>query len=289
MENRSAWIFKASLFFVALAWFSFTMYKFGATVLNLTDVPVTDMPGSIGFGFRASASFIALVVSMFYLARKEFSTTELVTSLRWIAALEAVYWLLFLPAGFWGFNFQSVLYSREFFIIEAGLPCLLQAIIMPAVLMILFFKLSPAKSPVKVIPWALVALASYLFVFWFNYTSQWWSEIYLHGTEFILSSPRYALEFVLTAVGLFLITVYAVVYARNSFKLKTLNDFNIQKAGVILTALGLYFDVILVLWFLFGRSAILTVWPTFAVLHNVDLWMAALPLIGLLLIFTKKR
>lgn len=289
MENQSAWVFKTSLFFVALAWFSFTMYKFGATVLNLTDVPVTDMPGSIGFGFRASASFIALSVSMFYLAKRSLSPTELVTSLRWVIALEAVYWLLFLPAGFWGFNFQSVLYSREFFIIEAGLPCLLQAVLMPTVLMILFFKLSPTKSSVKAMQWALVALASYLFVFWFNYTSQWWSEIYLHGTDFILSSPRYALEFILTAVGLLLLTVYAAAYARNSFKLKTLNDFNIHKVSIVLTALGLYFDVLLALWFLFGSSAILTVWPTFAVLHNVDLWMATLPLIGLLLFFTKKR
>ncbi|MCX8151072.1 MAG: hypothetical protein N3D85_06195 [Candidatus Bathyarchaeota archaeon] len=265
------------------------MYKFGLTVLNLTDVPVTDMPGSVGFGFRAAASFIALIVSLFYLVGRELSKAELITSLRWIVLLEAAYWLLFLPVGFWGFNFQSVLYSREFFIIEAGLPCLLQAIVMPTVLGILFFKLSPAKSSINALRWALVVLAAYMFVFWFNYTSQWWSEIYLQGTAFLLSSARYAFEFSLTVVGLFLVAVYSAVYAKNFFKTKSLDDFNPKKVGLILVVLGLYFDVILVLWFMFGRSAVLTVWPTFAVLHNVDLWMATLPLIGILLFFTKKR
>jgi len=288
LENRSSWIFKTGLFIVALSWFSFTMYKFCTTVLNLTDVPVTDMPGSVGFGFRAAASFIALIVSLFYLVRRELSTVELITSLRWIVLLEATYWLLFLPAGFWGFNFQSVLYSREFFIIEAGLPCLLQAIVMPTVLGVLFLKVSPKKSSVNAIQWAIVALAAYIFVFWFNYTSQWWSEIYLQGTEFILSSGRYAFEFTLTVVGLLLVAVYTAACAKSSFKAKNLKDFKIRKIGLILALLGLYFDVILVLWFLFGGSTVLTVWPTFVVLHNVDLWMATLPMVGLMLLFSKE-
>jgi general stress protein CsbA len=265
------------------------MYKFGTTVFNLTDVPFTDIAGSVGFGFRAAASFMALIVTILYLVKRGLSTCEVVTSFRWIILLEAAYWALFLPAGIWGFNFQSVLYSREFFILEAGLPCLVEALVMPTVLVVLFFKISPNKPAQGAINWGLIAAAAHLFVFWFNYTSQWWSEIFLQGTALITNSHVYTVEFALTVVGLLLITAYAAVYAKNSSKAKTLGELNLRKAGLILTGLGLYFDALLLLWFLFGDMGGLTVWPTFAVLHNVDLWMATLPLIGVPLIFSKKR
>ncbi len=288
MENKAKWAFKIGLFIVALTWFSYTMYKFGATVLNLTDVPFTDMPGSVGFGFRAAASFMALIVTILYLVKRGLSTCEVVTSFRWIVLLEAAYWALFFPAGIWGFNFQSVLYSRDFFIIEAGLPCLVEALVMPTVLVVLFFKISPNKPAQGAIKWGLIAAVAHLFVFWFNYTSQWWSEIFLQGTALITNSHVYTVEFALTVVGLLLITVYAAVYAKNSSKAKTLGELNLRKAGLIVTGLGLYFDVLLLLWLLFGDMGGLTVWPTFAVLHNVDLWMATLPLVGMPLLFSKK-
>ena len=289
VENKSKWAFKIGLFIVVLTWFSFTMYKFGATVLNLTDVPFTDIPGSVGFGFRAAASFIALIVTLFYLVKRELSASEVITSFRWIVLLEAAYWALFFPAAIWGFDFQGVQYSREFFIIEAGLPCLVEAVVMPTVLVALFFKLSPNKPAQGAIKWGLIAAAAHLFVFWFNYTSQWWSEIFLHGTELITNSHVYSFEFAITVAGLLLVAVYAAVYAKNASKAKTLGELNLRKAGLIVTGLGLYFDAILLLWLLFGDVGGLTVWPTFSVLHNVDLWMATLPLVGLPLIFSKKQ
>jgi hypothetical protein len=264
------------------------MYKFGATVLNITDVPFTDMPGSVGFGFRAAASFMALIVTILYLVKRGLSTCEVVTSFRWIILLEAAYWVLFFPAAIWGFDFQSVLYSREFFIIEAGLPCLIEATVMPIVLVVMFFKLSPSKPAQGAIKWGLIAAAVHLFVIWFNYTAQWWSEIFLQGARLITNSSVYSFEFAITVVGLLLITVYAAVYAKNSSKAKTLGELNLRKAGLILTGFGLYFDVLLLLWLLYGDIGGLTVWPTFAVRHNVDLWMVTLPLVGLPLIFSKK-
>ena len=287
MENKSQWAFKIGLFIVVLTWFSLTMYKFGTTVLNLTDVPFTDMPGSVGFGFRAAASFMALIITLFYLVKRDLSTSEVITSFRWIVLLEAAYWMLFLPAAIWGFDFQSVLYSREFFILEAGLPCLVEALVMPTVLVVLFFKLSPNKPAQAAIKWALIAAAAYLFVFWFNYTSQWWSEIFLSGTDFLSKSMLYSFEFAITVGGLLLIAVYAAVYAKNHFGTKTLSSLNLRKAGIIVTSLGLYFDAIWIAWLVFGNVGPLTVWPTFSVLHNVDLWMVSLPLVGLPLLLSK--
>lgn len=290
MENKSLWAYKIGLFLVVLCWFSFTMYWFGKSAFpDLDFVPFTDVPGSIGFGFRVAASFIALITIIFYLVRRDFSKTEAITSFRWIILLEAAYWILFFPSGVWGIQKSNPLIPREFFVIEAGIPCIAEAIIMPTILVVLFFKLGQNKPAQGAIKWGLIAAAANIFVFWFNYTTQWWSEIFLQGTGFLSQHPFYTFEFAITVGGLLLLAVYAAVYAKNSSGTETLAGLNLRKAGVIITAFGLYFDIILFLWLLFPNAGTLTVWPTFIVLHNVNLWMASLPLVGLPLIFSKKR
>ena len=80
MTNKFLWAFKLGLFIAVLTWFSFTMYQFGKTVLNGVSVPFTDVPGSIGFGFRVAASFIAVVTVLFYLVKRDFSQVEVLNS-----------------------------------------------------------------------------------------------------------------------------------------------------------------------------------------------------------------
>lgn len=290
MGNKSLWAFKIGLFIVTLTWFSFTMYQWGKSTYNFyPPIAFTDLPGSIGLGFRTVTSFIALIVVLFSLAKRDMTPPETVTSFRWLVLLSAAYWIFFLPSSVWGFQFKSIGFTQEFFIIEAGLPTLVEGIVMPTVLVVLFFKISPNKPARDAIKWGLIAAAANIFVLWFNYTAQWWSEIYLHGTEFLISSPRYGFEFIVTVCGLLLLGVYAAVYAKNSSGTETLAGLNLRKAGVILTALGLYFDLIALLWLVLGDPGILTVWPIFSVLHNVDLWMVTLPLVGLPLIFSEKK
>jgi hypothetical protein len=290
VENKSLWAFKIGLFIVALTWFSFTIYQSGKSIYNFyPPVAFTDLPGSIGLGFRTVTSFLAVIVILFSLAKRDMSTSEIVTSFRWLVLLSAAYWVFFLPSSVWGFQFSSIGYPQEFFIIETGLPCLVEGIVMPTVLVVLFFKLSVNKPAPDAIKWGLIAGAANIFVLWFNYTSQWWSEIFLRGIGFLTKYPLYAFEFVITVCGLLLIAVYATVYAKNSSGAETLAGLNLRKAGIIVTAVGLYFDVIMLLWLLFGDAGVLTIWPTFSVLHNVDLWMVTLPLVGLPLIFSKKK
>lgn len=291
MENKSWFTFRIGLFFVVLFWFILTLYKLGTVIVNGIFVPFTDVPASIGLAFRAAASLFALSIAVDYLRKNSSYPKIPLLSLKLIILFEAVYWLLFLPSGLWGFQYSTILYSREFFIIEAGLPCTVAATVIPATLAILLFKLHMKKPSPEIINWALITATAYLLVFWFNYTSQWWSEIFISGLNFLIQSRLLIFEFVLTVIGLLLIAMFVAIYAKESSKLNSLSKLNLKKAGVIITFFGLYFDIILFLWILFpdaGRG--LTVWPTFSVEHNPDLWMASLPLIGIpLSIYSKNK
>ncbi len=289
--NKSLWAFKIGLFIVVFTLFVFTIYQSGKSIYNFDpQVAFTDLPGSIGLGFRTVIGFIAVVSVLFFLIKRDLSPCETKSTFRWLVLLEAAYWLFFLPAGVWGMQYSNPLYSQGFFIIEAGLPCLVEGLVMTTVLVVLFFKLG-ANKPIKdAIKWGLISVAAGIFVFWFNYTAQWWSEIFLQGTDFLLQFRMYLFEFILTVVGLFLLGVYAVVYAKNSSKAETIAELNPRKAGIIVILFGLYFDIILLLSFLFGDTSggKLIVWPNFIAPHNVDMWMAALPIVGVPLLFFKK-
>jgi general stress protein CsbA len=287
----SRWAFKAGLFAVLLVWFGSTVVQVGRSLITGVDVPYTDIPGAIGLSFRTAAVFVAIITVLFYLVKRGFSRVEVVNTFRWLVLFEAGYFVLFLPSAIWGLQYSSVLYSREFFIIEAGLPCLVEALVMPTVLVVLFFKLKANAPVADAIKWGLIAASANVFVIWFNYTAQWWSDIYLHGVGFLGQSHLYLFEFALTVGGLLFLAIYTAVYAKNSAGTQTLAGLDLRRAGAILTALGLYFDVLVVLWVLFGDVSFgrLTVWPVFSVLHNVDIWMAALPLVGVPLMFSRRR
>jgi len=279
--NNPRWALRIGLFLVMLTWLVYTLFKFGMFLLNGVEVPFTDVPGSVGFGFRTAAAFLAFVTVLFYVVKRDFSKAEALASLRWIVLLEAAYWILFLPAAVWGFQYSNIQFTQELWILETGLPCLVEAIAMSTVLVVLFFKLSQKKPAEGAIKWALIAAATEILVFWFNYTSQWWSEFFLNGTRFLGQSHVAILEFGLTGIGLLVLGAFAAVYAKSMSGTRALSKLSLRQAGAIITALGLYFDVILLVWVLvpdFGASLI--IWPKFIVDHNVDLWMATLPLVG---------
>ena len=289
MENKFLWAFKIGLFFVAFFWLILTLYKLSTVILYGIFVPFTDLPATFGLGFRIAASLITLITAIRFLRKSDFSYTNASTSIMLIILFEAIYWLLFLPSGIWGFQYSTILYSRVFFILEAGLPCTVVAIVIPIMFGILLFKMRTKKTPKNIIKWALIAATAYLLAFWFNYTAQWWSEIFVGGMDFLMKSELFTFEFALTVGGLLLIALYTAILAKEFSETNTVVKLNLRKAGAIITAFGLYFDIILLLWILFpDAGSALTVWPTFSVEHNADLWMATLPSVGLPLMFSQK-
>ncbi len=293
MEHRSYWAFKIGLLILVLMWFSFTLYQFAKSIYNFdVRIAFTDLPGTIGLGIRTAGSFIALALLIFYLTKKALPAAKAKTYLRWIVFFEAVYWVSFFPAGIWALQKTSFdIYTSEFFIIGTGIPCLVQATVMPAVLVMLFLKLSHKKPVKDAINWGLIAAAAYIFVIWLNYSIQWLSEIILRkDASFIGQYAVNALSFALTTGGLFLLALYAVIYAKQSTGTETLSELDLKKAGAILTLFGLYFSVTYLLTILSGNpEELTTVWHIFFVDHNVDLWLLALPLAGIPLLLSKNQ
>ncbi len=292
MEKNSQWAFKAGLFIVVLTLLTFTLYQSGRAIFSFDpELAFTDLPGVVGLGFRTVEALIALTTLLFFLSKRDLSQTETAATFRWLILLEAVYWLFFLPSAIWGLEYSTPFYSQEFFIIETGVPCLVEGIVMPTVLLVFFFKLGQNKHAQDAIKWGLISTAATIFVIWFNYTAQWWSEIFLQGVGFLGQYPLYTFEFFLTVTGLLLLAVYAAIYAKNHSSAQSIDDLNLQKAGIIITALGAYFAFIWLASALFGdmSSGRLTVWPAFSGGHNMDLWLAALPLAGVPLMLSGKK
>jgi hypothetical protein len=289
LEHRTYWAFKVGLFLVVLSWFSETIYQAGKAIFNFqSSLAFTDLPASMGLGFRTAASFIALVTMLFFLVKRDFALPEALTSLRWVVLLEAAYWVSLVPAAIWGFQFKFFGYSSSFTIFETALPYTVEVVVMPVLLGILFFKLNLKDAGKSAIKWGLIAAAANILVLWFSYTSQWIADIMMSGPGLITNHTDNIFGFSVTVGGLFILVVYASIYARKSAGINVLTKLNLRRAGIVLTALGLFFGLdYLILVF----SGVQTgyVWHIFFLYHNVDLWMVSLPLVGLPLLFSKKN
>jgi hypothetical protein len=275
------------LFFVVLSWFSYTLYRFSTGITTLA-IPFTDVPGTVGMGFRTAAGITAVISILFYLAKRDLSKPEALMSLRWIVLFEAISFLSFIPSAIWGFETESSRYPREIIIASTGLPCLVEAIAIPVVLAKVFLELNP-KSSRGWIKWALISGVTYLFVFWFNYTMQWTATLMMKGIDYVILYPINAISFALTAVGLLLLTLFAAFSFRRMFGKESLMGADLKRVGIIVTVFGLYFDLLYLLWLLFGNVGGYSLWHTFFIHHNVDLWCLTLPLVGLPLFFQARR
>lgn len=286
MSKSLTYSFSLGMFAVLLSWFSFTLYQFVTGIMGQI-VYFTDVPGSVGLGFRTAAGLISTIMTLFHLFKKDLSYTELLISVRWVILLEAFYWLTLFPSAMWGFQFEGLGFPKELIIVSTGLPCLVSSTLTPAFLFVLFFKLKPDSSSKAKIKWGSIAGTFYVFVFWFNYTMQWFAEILRSGIPVITLHPVNAFAFSLTVGGLFALTLYSLKHARESSKRMAPQHFRLKPIGLIITAFGLYFDINFLLWLLFGSPSGWTMWHTFFIYHNADLWMLSLPLIGLPLAFSK--
>jgi hypothetical protein len=279
---------KVGLFLVALCWFSYTLYRFSLSITEQI-VSFTDVPGTVGLGFRSAGGFVAVVTILFYLVKRDLSAPEATMSLRWIVIFEAIYFFCFIQSAIWGLATVIPGYSRELLIVSTGLPCLVEAIVIPLVLAKLFIELNPKKTTRGATKWALISGTAYLLVFWFNYTMQWTAALIDKGVSFVVLYPINAFGFVLTAVGLLALILFAAFSFRRTLGKEKLMGLDLKRIGVIVTAFGLYFDLMFLLWILFGSVGGYNMWHTFFVYHNVDLWCLALPVAGLPLLFQTQR
>jgi hypothetical protein len=163
-----------------------------------------------------------------------------------------------------------------------------------AVLLKLFFELSPSKPAKGAIKWGLIAGTLYIFVFWLNNTGNWISAIaekapYSNGSlDYITLYPANMLSFLISTVGMLLLAIYAAYFTKKSIGAESLSALNMHAVGTIITLVGLYFLGLYMMYIYLGAVGGWGTWYAWLLGHNLDLWAMSLPFIGLPLLFTNK-
>lgn len=284
---------RTGLLIVASSWFLFNSYQFikgGYNILKFGFwIPLTDTAGMFGLGFRTMAALIAVFTVLFFIAKKDLSKPELLMSVRWIILGETVYLLSLFPCVIW---YMATIAGASDLglgsLIQSALPIVVESVIIPLVLVKLFFQLNPNKPAQQAIKWGLIVGTAYIFMFWLNNTGNWIDTVITYGTEYVTAYPDHILSFGLTSIGLLALTVYTAYFTNKSSGTESLERLDMRKVGGIITSLGSYFLVIYVMWLILGTDAKWSIWYAWFLGHNMDLWALTLPLVGLPLLFKQQ-
>jgi len=315
-EQRFLTPLKIGLLATAVAYFLFTFHgmftlswigewdrmgggDFGTMIL------VEDISATIGLIFRFAGSIIALAAVAVYFAKKGIAQSTAYKALRTVLVFEGIYWLgLIATTGYSVYFFGRMLFAGvsvvrildSFFF--SALATIVEGVILPVVLFIFAFKLSPKKPLRGAIKWAGISGLVLILVFWLVYTGIWVSVIqgtgksieYLWVTFENLtweSHPEHLVSFITTAVGLPLLALYTGYFIKKSVRVESLSDLKMGAIGIIVLGLGAYFLWNYFSWVMFAGDT-WNNWYAWFLGHNMDLWMLVLPLVALPLIFHKK-
>jgi hypothetical protein len=313
-QPRSYLSLKIGLLVVAIAWFLFSFHELFKGAVNIGEyayftgpvsrwILMTDVSGFVGLVSRTAAGLAAVAAILFF-AKKGLSAAMTRKTLRWILIAEAIYWLSLFLSGVWGFLPTSVagignggstgatgLRFNIGFLIETGIPCLVESIAVPVVLFKLVSELNPEKPAKGAVKWGLIAGAVYVFVFWLDNTCNW---IYVimegdKGVGYLTAYPETLLSFVLTTVGLLAVGIYTAYFTRKSIGTETLEGLKLKTVGVIIVLVGSYFLWNYLTWIFFGTPQSWSAWYAWFLGHNMNLWVLSLPIVGLPLLFAQKN
>ena len=301
---------KIGLLATVVAYFLFTFHgmftlswigeweDFGGTMILVEDISAT-----IGLIFRFAGSIIALAAVAVYFAKKGIAQSTAYKALRTVLVFEGIYWLgLIATTGYSVYFFGRMLFAGvsvvrildSFFF--SALATIVEGVLLPIVLFIFAFKLSPKKPLRGAIKWAGISGLVLIVVFWLVYTGIWVSVIQGKSIEYLWvtlenltweSHPEHLISFVSTAVGLPLLALYTTFFIKKSSRIDSLEDLKVGTIGVIVLGLGMYFLWNYFSWVMFAGDT-WNNWYAWFLGHNMDLWMLVLPLVALPLIFHKK-
>jgi hypothetical protein len=288
-EEKVDWPLRSGIFLVAISWFMYFLYDNILGVFNRhTTQPIVreDIPAAIGLGFAVAASAATVLILLFYLAKRDLSKPEITMAVRLILFSEAMYFVLgFLPSVF----VEGIPGSYHFTIprlFEVGLPSIVDAVAIPVVLAKLFLTLNPIKPAKETIKWGLITGTVYLFAFWTSNAGNWIGAVMAKGISYIIDYPVNMFSFIVTTVGLLLLSIYAAHFSKETIGKDNLTRFDLKKVGLILTATGMYLTLMLLLWFIFGSVGGWGSWYAWLLGHGyLDLWGLTLPFVGLPLLF----
>ena len=245
-----------------------------------------NLPGVWGLGFRTAAAAVASITILFYVVKKDLSKPEVLMALRFVAIFEGIYFASFLGAAL---NFTKNNYFTAPLILEQALPCFIMGILIPVVLTKLFFQLNAAKPLQDALKWALIYVSIYIFVFWVNNAGYWIAAVLFKGIDYIILYPVNLFSFLVTVVGLLLLTVYAANFTKKSIREQISQKLDLKKTGAIIAMLGLYPVLIFLLWLIFGTVGGWGTWYAWFLGHGY-MTFTSVPLIfiGLPLLFKSR-
>jgi hypothetical protein len=295
---------KAGLLIVALAYLLFNIHS----LFNLnwwgewdriTSNPtfqfyifIEDIVAAVGMAFRFIAGIIAVAAAAYYFRKQMPSKNKLYNILKVILVCEAIYWFGLISTA--GVEVYSFAQSNHASIIGAltslmvgAIPTVMEAIVLPIVILVLALKLNPNKPDSTPIKWGLITGTICLFVFWLTNTSIWISIVSFGGWGGVTNYPVNTISFILTVFGLLALAIYTAGYTATFSRAKT-PALSIKTLGFIITAIGMFFFWEYLSWIFFGGDYLWSNWYAWFLGHNLDLWMLSLPLVGLPLLFYKQ-
>jgi len=260
----------------------------------------SELGGSVGIIFRWIAALFALYAAILFFKRGEEAVPRIKGKVASAILFEFLYYLTYIPSMILGLTYP-IAAARKLWYFEptppwiitfmiAGVSCLAMVVAIAPSLFKLRSKILHG-SAAEVAKWASITGLSYLFVmFWLNYSIAWactlvyWPQRGQPGIE-ILYKPHNMISFPLTVIGLLLISIACLKTLMPAINGRA-SEVNVKRLGAVMLALGTYFLVSLLLFYMAGGyHAEPTVWMELSSpFHNPDLWCISFIFLGAYLV-----
>ncbi len=250
---------------------------------------IEDINATIGNVFRFAGSILAFAALIYYFNKKRMSMDRSYLVVRIVLVFEAIYWLGLLASGVHGVLNAFQGYSDLLFSLGYALPAILESTIIPIALFVLAFKLNPRKPIQGAIKWSMISGTVIVFVYWLLNAGMWILVLPVKGMEYLTNYPYMMVAFLSTIVGLLVLTIYSAYATKKLSGTQSTHDLNLKPVGVIILGLGLFYLWNYLTWIFFGGDHVWSYWYAWLLGHNMDLWMLSLPLVGLPLLFNRKK
>ena len=117
----------------------------------------------------------------------------------------------------------------------------------------------------------------------------WIAAAMVKGMDYLTLYPANMFSFLLTVVGLLLLALYTAYFTKKTIAQHDTAQIDLRAVGFIITAFGLYFDIVYVMFLSLGAVGGWGMWYAWFTGHNLDLWLMALPFAGLPFLFQKRQ
>lgn len=262
----------------------------------------TETVPSLGILFRFLVGVLALYAGITYLKRGASGLQAVKGNISMALLFEAGYYLTLIPALLSGFAYGLFGGGLWYYgstppivvLLLNGLVSIADIFIIVPLLLKLRSIILHSQSEAEIIQWGSRTAVAYLFIiFWFIYTMSWisslipWEARAQPGIT-ILNNPLDLVSFAATVFGLLAIALYA--YKALSPSIRRGEKPALKHLGTIMTFLGSYFLLMLLLFITFGGYyGHPTVWMEIIMpVHNPDFWCLAFILTGPYLLLTSK-